>query len=82
MLKSISRISFELWAGVGSVSELEIWAEQELCKDSPHPDACELFNLSLYEAESQSLRLAFELEGFQPVSEQGEIWAKEILNHY
>ena len=82
MIKKIDRIAFEFWAGIGSKSDLENWAEEQLRKDAPHPDACELFNLSNEKAEKESIRLANEITGFNPTSEKGEKWAQEILSEY
>ena len=79
MTKQIDKIAFEFWAGVGSKSDLEDWAEDQLRKNDPHPDACELFNLSDEEAEKKSISLATEITGFNPTSEQSEEWAKELL---
>ena len=45
----------------------------------PHPDAHELFNLGYEKAEHESARLAEEITGFIPTSEQGEKWGQEIL---
>ena len=81
-MSNISRIAFEFWSGIGNVETLEKWAEAELKKENPHPDACDLFGLVEAEAERISLVLAEEIEGFTPVSEQGEIWAKEILANF
>lgn len=80
MVKSLDKIAFELWAGSGEVKDLEDWAESELRKDNPHPDACELFNLSRHDAAEHALRLAKEILGFTPVSEKGEEWAIELLS--
>ena len=82
MSKSLDRIAFEYWAGIGSKADLESWAETELRKEEPYPDACEMFNLSDDEAKKQSLRLAEEIIKFKPVSEKGEKWAKELLRQY
>ncbi len=82
MTKQLDRIAFEYWAGVGSKTDLEAWAEDELRKEEPHPDACEMFNLSEEEAEKQSLRLAADILKFHPISEKGEKWAKDLLNRY
>ncbi len=82
MTKQIDKIAFEFWAGVGCKSDLEDWAEDQLKKDSPHPDACELFNLSNDEAKEKSIWLANEILGFSPTSELGEKWAKELLTLY
>ena len=82
MTKTIDKIAFEYWAGIGSKDDLENWATDELRKEEPHPDACELFNLTNEHQENQALRLAEELTDFKPVSEQGEIWAKELLSNY
>jgi hypothetical protein len=82
MNKQIDRIAFEFWSGIGSKSDLEDWAEEQLRKDDPHPDACELFNLSDEDAEKESIRLAKEIAGFSPTSEQGEKWAQELLSEY
>ena len=81
-MKNLDKIAFEFWAGVGSMSDLENWAESELRKDNPHPDACELFGLSTEEAQKRSIALAEEILGFKPVSEQGEKLAKELLVGY
>lgn len=51
MTKEIDRIAFEFWSGIGSRSELEDWAVNQLRNDDSHPDACELFNLSNDDAE-------------------------------
>jgi len=82
MNKSIERIAFEFWAGIGSNNDLENWAESELLKDDPHPDACLLFGLTTEEAKDYALKLAEQTNGFSPISEQGEIWAKELLASY
>lgn len=79
MNKQIDRIAFEFWSGIGSKSDLEDWAEEQLRKDDPHPDVYELFNLSDVDAEKESVRLAIEIADFSPTSEQSEKWAKEIL---
>lgn len=81
-MKKIDRIAFEFWSGIGSKSDLEDWAEEELRKDEPHPDACELFNLSYDDAEKESIRLAKEITGFSPTSELSEKWAQELLSIY
>ena len=82
MNKQIDRIAFEYWSGLGSSDDLEAWAEAELCKSNPHPDACELFSLSRHDAVKYSLKIAKESRGFDPVSELGETWAKELLHLY
>ena len=82
MTKPLDRIAFEYWAGVGSKTDFEAWAVSELRKEEPHPDACEMFNLSEEEAEKQSIRLSAEILNFEPVSEKGEEWAKELLMEY
>ena len=82
MSKKIDRIAFELWAGIGSIRDLDAWAESELRSGDPHPDAHQLFNLGYEEAERQALRLADEIRGFSPLSEQSEAWARELLYSY
>ncbi len=82
MNKSIDRIAFEFWAGIGSNIDLENWAESELLKDDPHPDACLLFGLPAEKAKEYALKLAEQITGFSPISEQGEIWSKELLASY
>ncbi len=79
MKKQIDKIAFEYWSNFGSKQDLEDWAEIELRKDNPHPDACELLSLNPLDAEKYSLKLAHELLGFHPVSELGEKYAKELL---
>ena len=79
MVKSIERIAFEFWSGIGRVSDLEAWAESDLKSDCPHADSYELFGLSRESAEWYSLRLAKDRSGFTPVSEAGERVAFEVL---
>ena len=77
--KGLDRIALEYWASVGSKGDLEAWAVNELGKERPHPDACELFNLSDVEAGQHAIRLAEEILNFKPESEKGEEWAKVLL---
>ena len=77
MTKSIEKIAFEFWADVGSVAEFETWVEEELRKDEPHPDAHEMFGLTVHEISEVSMRLAGELAGFDPSTETGESWSRE-----
>jgi len=82
MIKNINRIAFEFWAGVGSVSDLDDWAEDQLRNENSHPDACELFNLSYEKAEKESIRLACQINNFKVTSEASEEWAKSLLLEY
>ena len=47
-----------------------------------HPDVYELFNKDNSKAEELALKIANDLHGFTPDSEQSELWAKELLKDF
>lgn len=73
----------KFWCGVGNRNDLEAWAESELREnENPHPDVCELFGISDEKSEKYLLRISKDINGFEPVSDEGEKLAIIILNEY
>jgi len=79
----IDILAFQYWAGVGRQEDLESWVAGELHNDAPHPKACSLLSTKEYEEQELALlEIAYERCGFEPVSELGGKWAKNLLLHY
>lgn len=80
-MKNVKRITMEFWCGVGNLKESDAWADSELLNNpDPHLDTCEIFNKSEEEVENILLNIVKDKYDFEPVSEEGEEIAIEILN--
>lgn len=79
MNKDIDKIAFELWCGLDSVKDLEVWAVSELQKKDTHLDAYNLFRLDRDKAEEKALQIASETMQFNLDSHKCKVWAKNIF---
>ncbi|MDR2012620.1 MAG: hypothetical protein LBQ20_06210, partial [Rhodanobacter sp.] len=77
----LNRLVIEFWCGVGSLSELPLWADaanEEM--GEVHPDVWDLYVVKSTEtAKELLLKIAKDTNGFQPISWEAEPFAVMAL---